>query len=223
MYFLYILKCSDNSFYTGITNNIKNRIKVHENGKGSKYVRSRLPVELIYSEKYKTKSLALRREIEVKSLSKSEKLKLLNSKNNKVHIAIMKKSWKMIPKILTGEKYIESRWYKNKVIPWGKISKEDTIFFKDSGGMVEASAKVMRVLQFKDLDWEKTQEILKKYNDGIRLINQNDKEFFKNKRYCILIFLKDIKKELKPFLINKKGFGSSCAWITVDNVNQLKK
>ena len=49
------------------------------------------------------------------------------------HLAIMKKSWNLTDKILTGKKKIESRWYKNKYKPWNKIKTEDVVYFKDSG------------------------------------------------------------------------------------------
>ncbi|MEI7578536.1 MAG: GIY-YIG nuclease family protein [bacterium] len=74
MYYLYLLLCADNSLYTGITDDIKNRLAVHQSGKGSKYVRSRLPVKLIYQEEQSDKSTALKRELEVKSWSRTEKI-----------------------------------------------------------------------------------------------------------------------------------------------------
>jgi len=80
MFSVYVLKCKDGSFYTGITNNLKKRLKSHENGNGSKYVRSRLPFELVYFEEVQNKSQALKRELRIKSLSREEKIRLMNSK-----------------------------------------------------------------------------------------------------------------------------------------------
>ncbi len=77
-YFVYILKCSDDSLYTGITNNILLRMKAHKNGKGSKFVRSRLPFKLIYKEVYNNKTEALKREFQIKKLNRTNKLKLIN-------------------------------------------------------------------------------------------------------------------------------------------------
>jgi putative endonuclease len=74
MYTLYILLCSDNTLYTGITNNLPQRLKVHESGKGSKYVRARLPFRLIYQEKKKDRSAALKRELEIHSWPRARKL-----------------------------------------------------------------------------------------------------------------------------------------------------
>ncbi|MEG1287286.1 GIY-YIG nuclease family protein [Clostridium sp.] len=78
MNYVYILKCSDNSLYTGWTNNIEKRFKVHSQGKGAKYTRARLPVELIYFEKFDNKIDAMKREYEIKKLKRIEKLKLIN-------------------------------------------------------------------------------------------------------------------------------------------------
>jgi len=76
-YYVYILKCFDGTLYTGITNNVKKRIAFHESKKGSKYVRSRLPIKLLYKENCKTKSEALKREIAIKKLSRKDKLEIL--------------------------------------------------------------------------------------------------------------------------------------------------
>ncbi len=78
MWFVYILLCSDNTFYTGITNNLEKRIKAHNSGKGAKYTRGRLPVVLVYYEKKEDKSAALKREIAIKALKRQEKELLLN-------------------------------------------------------------------------------------------------------------------------------------------------
>lgn len=76
-HFVYILLCSDSTLYTGWTTDLENRIKAHNSGNGAKYTRSRTPVKLMYFEQYKTKSEALKRECEIKKLSKAEKLKLI--------------------------------------------------------------------------------------------------------------------------------------------------
>jgi putative endonuclease len=78
MYTIYILKCADDSFYTGITNDLEKRLGTHKIGKGSKYVRTRLPFELIYKEKLETRSEALKREYEIKALTKAQKLQLVS-------------------------------------------------------------------------------------------------------------------------------------------------
>ena len=77
MYYLYILKCSDNSLYTGITNNLKIRLSNHAKGAGSKYVRSRLPHKHIYTEIFNNKSAALKREYQIKSWSRDKKISIL--------------------------------------------------------------------------------------------------------------------------------------------------
>lgn len=75
--YIYILKCSDNSLYTGWTNDLKKRLETHNSGKGSKYTRSRLPVEIVYFEEFKNKSDAMKREYEIKKLSRKNKLILI--------------------------------------------------------------------------------------------------------------------------------------------------
>jgi putative endonuclease len=73
MFYFYILRCKDNSLYCGSTKNLENRIKLHNSGKGSAYVRSRGGGKIIYSETFDALGDALRREIEVKKWSKSKK------------------------------------------------------------------------------------------------------------------------------------------------------
>lgn len=77
MNYTYILRCSDGSLYTGWTNHIEKRVKAHNKGQGAKYTRGRLPVILVYYEAYSTKEEAMRREYEVKKLSRSEKESLI--------------------------------------------------------------------------------------------------------------------------------------------------
>tara|TARA_B000000609_G_C24166224_1_gene347094 strand:+ start:1407 stop:1667 length:261 start_codon:yes stop_codon:yes gene_type:complete len=78
---VYIVKCSDGTFYTGVSNNLKARIKKHNSGEGAKYTQSRRPVELVYKEKSLDRSRSLKREIEIKKLKRSEKLELINTLN----------------------------------------------------------------------------------------------------------------------------------------------
>lgn len=70
---LYILRCGDGSLYTGIAVNAWKRLKVHRSGKGAKYTRGRTPLDLVYLEDCPNHSFALRRELEIKSLSHGEK------------------------------------------------------------------------------------------------------------------------------------------------------
>ncbi len=73
---LYILRCADGTLYTGVTNGLKDRIEAHNAGKGAKYTRGRGPLKLLYSEKCVDRGAALRREWEIKKLSRTEKLAL---------------------------------------------------------------------------------------------------------------------------------------------------
>ncbi|NBH97964.1 GIY-YIG nuclease family protein [Anaerotruncus sp. 1XD22-93] len=76
MNYTYIVKCCDNTLYTGWTTDLDRRMEAHNSGKGAKYTRSRRPVELIYAERFDTKQEAMRREWEIKQLSREEKLRL---------------------------------------------------------------------------------------------------------------------------------------------------
>lgn len=75
----YILKCNDNSLYTGWTNDITHRLKMHNEGKGAKYTRGRGPVELVYLEEFETKKEAMSREAKIKRLTRKEKLLLIET------------------------------------------------------------------------------------------------------------------------------------------------
>ena len=76
MYAVYILKCRDGSLYTGIAKDLEDRLKKHNEGKASKYTRGRLPVSCVYSEKKRSLSAALKREIEIKSWERAKKMAL---------------------------------------------------------------------------------------------------------------------------------------------------
>ena len=80
LWVVYILKCADGSLYTGVTNNLKKRVLAHQEGKGAKYTKGRLPLKVIYHEKHPNRSEALKREIVIKQLDRLEKLKLISDK-----------------------------------------------------------------------------------------------------------------------------------------------
>lgn len=138
------------------------------------------------------------------------------------HVAIMKKSWGLIPKIVSGQKTIESRWYQTKRVPWNKIKVGDRVFFKNSGEPVIAQAVVSDILQFEIKDIVDVSKIIKKYGAKICLVDKNPETWGKLPKYCILIFLAKPEK-VEPFKINKLGFGISTAWIIIDNINKIKK
>lgn len=74
--FVYILKCSDGTLYTGWTTNLEKRVKLHNDGNAAKYTRARLPVEVVYWEALSRKDEAMKRECEIKRLTRREKLQL---------------------------------------------------------------------------------------------------------------------------------------------------
>jgi ASC-1-like (ASCH) protein len=137
----------------------------------------------------------------------------------------MRKSWKLTKKILTGQKKIESRWYKTKYPPFGKIKAGDRIFFKDSGDPVIVKAEVSDVKQFSDLDQNRIKELLETYSedDGIeRHEIMKYYRLFKDKKYCILVFIKN-PVAIKPFKINKKGYGMMSSWICINKIDDIRK
>jgi putative endonuclease len=77
VHWTYIVECSDGSFYTGYTTDIERRVREHDRGEGAKYTRGRAPVELVYSERFASKSAAMSREYEIKQLSRAEKERLV--------------------------------------------------------------------------------------------------------------------------------------------------
>lgn len=141
------------------------------------------------------------------------------------HLAIMRKSWGLTQKILNGQKKIESRWYSVKYRPWDNIKEGEIIYFKNSSEPVRLKAEVSKVMQFTDLTPNRVKDILDEYGNDDGLEKEKIPEFFerfKDKKYCMLLFLKN-PQEIKPFEIDKKGFGAMSAWIMVDTISKIKK
>lgn len=80
MHYVYIVKCSDGTYYTGYTNDLEKRLFAHNAGKGAKYTKNRIPVEVVYFEEYEDKSEAMKREYAIKQLTRGQKEKLIKSK-----------------------------------------------------------------------------------------------------------------------------------------------
>lgn len=77
--YVYIVRCSDNTLYTGWSTDVDRRVKTHNAGKGARYTKKRRPVILVYKETLSCKSDALRREREIKSFSRKEKIQLIDA------------------------------------------------------------------------------------------------------------------------------------------------
>ncbi len=77
-YYVYILECDDKTLYTGYTTDLQRRLNAHNKGVGAKYTKTRLPVRIIHSEELETKSLALKREAQIKKLQRREKLLIID-------------------------------------------------------------------------------------------------------------------------------------------------
>lgn len=140
------------------------------------------------------------------------------------HVAIMKKARGLIPKILSGEKTIESRWYESRIAPWDRIDPGDTIYFKNAGEPIILKTSVVSVVQGIDLSEEEIRSLLSQYGSAIGIPEEDISNFFekvKSKRYIILIFLG--KPELVPsFQIQKKGFGLMTAWLTLPDIDSIR-
>ena len=136
------------------------------------------------------------------------------------HLAILAKKRKLLSKIISSEKNIESRWYKFKRTPYDNISVGEMIYFKDSGDPVTVKAKVSEVLFFQDLNLEKIKWILEKYGKNIGILSSFPPELI-GKKFCTLIFLHEVE-EIKPFNIDKTGYGLMAAWITIDDIERIK-
>ncbi len=140
------------------------------------------------------------------------------------HLAIMDPRRKLLPLILNGKKTIESRWYVHKIAPWDRIKKGDFIYFKDAGKPVTLKAIVANIIQ-KELQTISDATSLIKDNIEKLQFSKNaliDHSWLNGKKYGILIFLEK-PISLEPFLINKNGYGSACAWITIPDINALRK
>jgi putative endonuclease len=84
MNYTYLVKCADDTLYCGWTNHLEKRMEAHNQGKGAKYTKTRRPVELVYYESYPTKEEAMRREVQIKKLSRKDKLFLIE-KSESLH------------------------------------------------------------------------------------------------------------------------------------------
>ncbi len=81
-FYVYIVECANGTYYTGYTNNLENRIKLHNRGKGAKYLRGKGPVRLVYAKEYRCYKNALNAEIEIKTYTKREKEELIKAHAN---------------------------------------------------------------------------------------------------------------------------------------------
>ncbi len=136
------------------------------------------------------------------------------------HLAILSKG-KILEKILSGQKTIESRWYRFRRDPYGTINSGDRIYFKESGEPVTAMAEVEKTEFFSDLTLEKIKWILRTYGKQI-CADESSAHAKADKRYCSLIFIKNVK-QIEPFHIDKTGYGNAVAWIRVQNIDKLRK
>lgn len=136
------------------------------------------------------------------------------------HLAILKPSLKLLPKILSGQKTIESRWYQTKRSPWNKIQAGDKIYFKNSGQCVTTQATAHKIIQLEIKSQSQLLKTIKLYEKALGL-KLNPTFWPKIPKYCILIWLKN-PKLIQSFQINKAGFGQNSAWLSLPNINKIK-
>ena len=101
------------------------------------------------------------------------------------HVAIMDKRLELIPKILSGEKSVESRWYMTRRAPWDRIAKGDVVYFKNVGEPIVARVDVVDVLQYANLDPVKVKRILNEYESRLGISRRDLFSRVKDKKYCI--------------------------------------
>lgn len=105
-HFVYILLCSDNTLYTGYSNNVSNRVMVHNSKKGAKYTAARLPVKVLFTKKFEDKSTAMSFEAEFKHKTRKQKLLYIVNNSKIIYKKALKDDIDFIPDISHGEYYI---------------------------------------------------------------------------------------------------------------------
>lgn len=103
----YILQCSDNTLYTGWTNNLKKRLKAHNTGQGAKYTRGRTPVKLVYAEVHESKHEAMSREVQIKRLTRKEKEALILSQQETLKMLPEDIRARLVPYVITTAAYLQ--------------------------------------------------------------------------------------------------------------------
>ena len=136
------------------------------------------------------------------------------------HAAIVLHKGRMLEKILSGEKTIHSRWFVREPARYPRVDPGEIIYFKDSRERdIYTKATAIDMVEFDYLTRGVMRDIIEKYGKQI-CIDQSYLPKLEGKNYCTLIFLADAQK-IKPFCIDKKGFGRSTAWICVDDIKNI--
>ena len=135
------------------------------------------------------------------------------------HIAIMAPSWKMIDKILSGEKTVESRWSQQRRAPWNRISTGDTVYFAESG-RIKASATVADVSQYEITSDRQRHQLLRDNASALAVAPEAFYTYIEKSKYVVFITLKNIKPE-PNISFKKKEFGPRATWITITNINKI--
>ncbi|QQR93262.1 hypothetical protein IPJ91_02260 [bacterium] len=138
----------------------------------------------------------------------------------------MQPKWKLVEKIETKVKTIETRFYKLKAKPWNLVKVGESIFFKESGKSIYLKAKVLKVEQYENLDLASSLKLIATAGKANIGITSKEMEIIMEahltgKKYAILIWLTEVEK-VEPFNISKAGFGAMASWICVENIEKVK-
>jgi len=125
------------------------------------------------------------------------------------HIAIMHDG--PLDALLDGRKTIESRWSVRRSAPYGRVHSGDTIYFKRSGGLVEAYAPVRDVVTFDNLNEVSAERVLRQHYQKLGASVASLRDYAQGKKYCTLIFLEKAHKTT-PFAIDRAGFAAAAGW-----------
>lgn len=139
------------------------------------------------------------------------------------HVAIMTRKLPFLQRILNGQKIIESRWYLSKRVPWNRVQIGDTIYFKNVGDPVTVQAVITQIEQFFDLNPLSITHLVRTKAHALGLFGHEINAFIeqnKYKKYAVFMHLENVNL-IKPFQVNKKGFGAMSAWISVPDIKQI--
>lgn len=141
------------------------------------------------------------------------------------HLAILRPAWRLAEKILSGEKTVESRWYRSRRAPWDRIQAGDTVFFKEGNRPISLAATVRAIRQEAALDPKGVTELLERYGPQLGLAAAQLPglyERIRTARYAVFIFLEN-PRPTAPFYVDKAGFGAMSAWITVEDIARIRR
>lgn len=137
------------------------------------------------------------------------------------HLAIMS-SRKLIEKILRREKSIESRWYRTRRTPWQNANLGDMIYFKEQGKPVTARAEILNIQYHECTREQEIAELFMKWQRELGVPPTYLEHISPQARYVTLLWLTN-PRQIEPFDIDKQGYGSGAAWITLPTIETIRR